>query len=402
VSTVTRVSDAATVNELLSTLTSALAYLDARAVTNELLDRLGRMLDVDEGAVLLLDPAGRQLVAYASRGLEEEILQDTRVPVGQGFAGRVASERRPIIVDDVGPGVVVNPLLWRKGLRTMLGVPLIASGQLMGVLHVGSRQAREFTDEDIATVQLAGDRIAITIAADRTMAERQAARIMQRGLLPTRLPNVPGLQIATRFVAAESFGVGGDWYDVFPLPGGDLGFVIGDVAGHGLQAAVVMSRIRSVVRAYAIEHRSPADVLDRVDAKFRHFEPDEMATVMYARLDADLGRVTIANAGHLPPVMLSPGLGTRLLDVPRDPPICVIASAPRTDLTVDLDAGAVLVLYTDGLVERRDEPIDDRLDLLTRAVEPGDAEQIAACVMDELIGSRPVDDDTAVLVIARR
>ena len=202
-------------------------------------------------------------------------------------------------------------------------------------------------------------------------------------------------------MAAESFGVGGDWYDAFPLPGGDLGFVIGDVAGHGLQAAVVMGRIRSVVRAYALEHESPAAVLERVDAKFHHFEPDEMATLMYARLDADLGRMTIANAGHLPPTLMVPGRDTVLLDVPRDPPICVVPDLPRTDLTFDFDAGAVLVLYTDGLVERRDEPLDDRLELLRRTLEPGSAEQIAAAVMDGLIGSRAVDDDTAVLVIAR-
>jgi serine phosphatase RsbU (regulator of sigma subunit) len=385
-----------------SAITSSLADLDARAVTDELLGRLEQTLGVDEGAVLLLDGAGRQLVAYASRGLEEEVLQGTRVPLGRGFAGRVAAERRPIVIAEVGPDVVVNPLLLRKGLRTMLGVPMVASGRLVGVLHVGTREQREFSDDEIAVVQLAADRMAVTIVADRSISERHAARIMQRSLLPTRIPDVAGLEIATRFVAAESFGVGGDWYDAFPLPGGDLGFVIGDVAGHGLQAAVVMGRIRSVVRAYALEHHSPADVLQRVDAKFHHFEPDEMATLMYARLDADLGRMTIANAGHLPPVLMTADRGATLLDVPRDPPICVVPDLPRTDLTFDFDDGAVLVLYTDGLVERRDEPLDDRLDLLRRTLEPGSAEQIAAAVMDNLIGSRPVDDDTAVLVIARR
>ena len=140
------------------------------------------------------------------------------MPVGRGFAGRVAAERRPIIVDDVGPHAVVNPLLYRSGLRTLLGVPLVATGRLLGVLHVGTRQQRTFTDEDVALVQLAADRIAITVAADRAVAERHAARVMQRGLLPTQMPDVAGLGIATGFVATEDFGVGGDWYDAFTCP----------------------------------------------------------------------------------------------------------------------------------------------------------------------------------------
>jgi sigma-B regulation protein RsbU (phosphoserine phosphatase) len=384
-----------------ASLTAALADLDAHAVTEELLARLGPALVVDESAVLVVDQSGRQLVAYASRGLEEEVRQGIRVPVGRGFAGRVAAERRPIVLEDVGPDKVVNPLLWRTGLRTLLGVPLIANRRLVGVLHVGSRQRRQFSDADIALVQLAAERIAISVAAEQMMAEQHAARVMQRGLLPTQMPDVPGLQIATRFVAAESFGVGGDWYDAFHLPDGALGFVIGDVAGHGLQAAVVMSRMRSVVRAYALEHASPATVLERVDAKFRHFEPDEMATLIYARLDADLGRMTVANAGHLPPVLCTPGADAVLLDVFRDPPICIGGGVSHGENVFDFPPGSVLTLFTDGLVERRHQPIDDGLELLRATVTTGDAEQIAADIMDELIGGLPVDDDTALLIVAR-
>ena len=381
-------------------ITSSLSHLNARAVTDELLDRLGAALGVDESAVLLLDGSGRQLVAYASRGLEEEVRQGIRVPVGKGFAGRVAAERRPIVIDQVGPDSVVNPLLYRSGMQTLLGVPLIATGRLIGVLHVGSRRPRTFSAEDVALVSLAADRIAITAAADQAVSQRHAARVMQRGLLPTRIPEVGGVEIATRFVAAESFGVGGDWYDAFRLPDGSLGFVIGDVAGHGLQAAVVMSRMRSVARAYALEHTSPAVVLERVDAKFRHFEPDEMATLLYARLDADLGRMTVANAGHLPPVILLPGTEATLLDVHPDPPICIGGGAPRHELVVDLPDGAVVAFYTDGLVERRHGSIDDRLELLRRTVTAGSAEQIAADIMDALIAGEPVEDDTALLVLA--
>src|SRR3954451_12435377 len=337
-------------------ITAALAELQARPLIDELLLRLERQLDVDASAVLLLDGSNRHLVAYASRGLEEEVLQGTRLPLGQGFAGRVAAERRVIILDEVGPGAVINPLLWRKGIRTILGVPMIAAGRLIGVLHVGSLRQRHFGDDDVNAVQLAADRMAITIAADQATAERHAARVMQRGLLPTRMPEVDGLEIATRFVAAEGYGVGGDWYDAFHLPDGSLGFVIGDVAGHGLRAAVVMSRMRSVVRAYALEHPSPATVLQRVGEKFEHFEPGEMATLMYARLEADLRTMTISNAGHLPPVLRS-GQRSQLLDIDPDPPICVATNGGRRATTLAFDPGAVLLMYTDGLVERRGESI---------------------------------------------
>ena len=173
-------------------------------------------------------------------------------------------------------------------------------------------------------------------------------------------------------------------------PDGSLGFVIGDVAGHGLQAAVVMSRMRSVVRAYARRARQPCKVLEQVDAKFQHFEPNEMATLIYARLDADLGRMTIANAGHLPPVVLIPG-GRRpcCSTCARTRRSAAADGAPKAETEVDFADGSVLVLYTDGLIERRHQPIDDRIELLRRTVAPdGPAEQIAADMMDALIGAR--------------
>ena len=163
-----------------------------------------------------------------------------------------------------------------------------------------------------------------------------------------------------------------------------------------------MSRMRSVVRAYALEHTSPATVLQRVDAKFCHFEPNEMATLMYARLDADLGRMTIRQR-RTPPTRgaaAGPGRGAARRP-PRSADLHRRRRPSRRETVIDFAAGAVAVLYTDGLVERRHEPIDDRLELLRRTVAGGDAEQIAADIMIVLIGNEPVDDDTALLVVAR-
>lgn len=380
---------------------SSLSRLDPEALIEELLDRVAALFGADTVVVLLVDASRQQLVAHASRGLEEEVRQGIRVPIGQGFAGRVAAERRPVVLDHVGPDVVVNPLLWRRGIQSMLGVPLVLSGRLMGVMHLGTLTPRGFDDTDVAIAQLAGDRIAAAIASRQMLSDRTAAAALQRSLLPDRMPDVSGLEFATRFAAAADFGVGGDWYDAFRLPGGDVGLVIGDVAGNGLRAAVVMARMRSIVRAYAIDHDRPAVVLDRVHRKFAHFEPDELTTILYVRLDADLARFTVANAGHLPPVLAVPGRPSVLVDVRRDPPICGAASIDRHDLIVEFPPGATLVMYTDGLVERRRQSLDDRLELLRRTVRCGPVEAIASEIMDALIGLDIVNDDTAVLVVRR-
>jgi serine phosphatase RsbU (regulator of sigma subunit) len=374
-------------------------HLDTTSLFDHLLERVADLLGTDTVVVLLLEPEREQLVAYASHGLEEELRQGIRVPLGHGFAGRVAADRAPLVLDAVGPDM--SPLLATNGLASALGVPLLARGELIGVMQLGSRSTRRFDARDLATAQAAADRMATAIVSQRAMSERTAALTLQRSLLPSRLPHVDGLELATRFAAATEFGVGGDWYDAFRLPDGDIGFVIGDVAGNGLRAAIVMARLRSVVRAYAVEHRSPARVLDRVDRKFAHFEPDELATVSYARLGPDLGTLTVANAGHLPPVLAVPGGDARLLAVPRDPPICAGNGVERRDLVVDVPPGSTLVMYTDGLVERRHHAIDERLDLLRRTVRADAAEAVAAEVMQALVGLDDVRDDTALLVITR-
>ena len=180
--------------------------------------------------------------------------------------------------------------------------------------------------------------------------------------------------------------VGGDWYDVFVLPSGELGLVVGDVAGSGLGAAVIMGRIRSALRAYALESR-PADVLGKLDRKMQYFEGDVMATVSYAVLDPDSGQLRISSAGHLPPVIAVPGQRGAMAEIGVDPPIGVADAPVRQVTTLALAPGAVLCLFTDGLVERRDEPIDDGITLLCQTVTPGPPEGVCAAVMQALVGS---------------
>ena len=378
-----------------------LAHLGTSDLLDELLKRVQNLLGVDTVVVLLLDDAGSQLVASSARGLAEEVHQGVRVPVGRGFAGRIAATRAPVALEHVGPDTVVNPILWRKGIKSMLGVPLIAGGTLLGVMHVGSLQRRRFSDDETTVLQLAADRIATAVSAQQAIAERSAARTLQHSLLPTRLPEVDGLEFATRFVAAEDFGVGGDWFDAFKLPDGQIGIVVGNVAGSNLRAAVVMSRLRSVLRAYAIESASPAEALDRLNRKFGHFEPDEMATVLYIVVDSDLGSFTLSSTGHLPPVVAVPGHEAALLDCSPSPPLGVRLVAHHVDVVSELRPGTTVGCYTDGLIERRSEPIDRGLERLRAAFYAGPPEEVCSSVMGQLIGSAAVEDDTALLVFRR-
>ena len=365
-----------------------------------LLDRVKDILRADTAAVLLLDSPSGQLTATAAAGLEEEVSQGVRIPVGRGFAGRVAATAKPVILDHVDHTTVLNPILMEKGIRSLLGVPLIADGNVIGVLHVGSLTPRRFTSDDASLLQLAADRAALAVQSLRSVDDRIAAAALQRSLLPSALPIVPGVQIAARYVPGSGV-VGGDWYDVFVLPSGDLGVVIGDVAGSGLPAAVVMGRMRSALRAYALETRDPAEVLARLDRKMQHFEPGALATVLYAVLGPAADRVHLCSAGHLPPVVAVPGEKGSLMDIAGGLMIGVDSRARRRVTTVKMDHGAVLCLYTDGLVERREYPLDEGLARLCRAVRAEAPEDVCASVMGALIGGAPARDDVALLALRR-
>jgi phosphoserine phosphatase RsbU/P len=378
-----------------------LAHLQPSELLDEVLARVQDLLSVDTVAVLRLDHAGSQLVAYSARGLEEEVRQGVRVPMGRGFAGRIAATRVPVALADVGPDNVVNPILWRKGIRSLLGVPLISGGALLGVMHVGTLQRREFSEEATTILQLAADRIATVLSVQQSAEERLAARTLQQSLLPTRLPEVDGLEFATRFVAAENFGVGGDWFDAFKLPDGQVGIVIGDVAGSGLRAAVVMGRLRSALRAYAIESSSPAQALERLDRKFAHFEPDEMATVLYITVASDLASFTLSSTGHPPPVTAEPGHEAKVLECSPSPPIGAHLAVRSVDVVSELRPGTTVGCYTDGLIERRAESIDRGLERLRSAFHAGPVEEVCTTVMSELVGSSAVEDDTALFVFRR-
>jgi phosphoserine phosphatase RsbU/P len=378
---------------------AALSSLQLDDLLAELLERTRELLSVDTATILLLDETTDELVATASRGLEEEVREGIRIPIGSGFAGRVASEARPIVLDRIDRTTVVNQILIDKHLSSMAGVPMLTPDGVIGVLHVGSFEPRRYGQEDLHLLRLVADRAAMATQARLSQLDRAAALALQRSLLPARPPAVPGFEVAVRYIPGSAAGVGGDWYDLFQLPSGHLGVVIGDIAGSGLRGAVVMGRIRSALRAYALETDDPADVLTRLDRKIQLFEPNAMATAAYAVIDPSRTTLTLSLAGHLPPVLVDAAGGAESLAFPADLPLGAMPDAARNARTLPLPSGSMLLLYTDGLVERRDRPLDDGLEMLLENANGGTAEELCSRLVTRLLPDGAPTDDVAMLAI---
>jgi anti-sigma regulatory factor (Ser/Thr protein kinase)/putative methionine-R-sulfoxide reductase with GAF domain len=380
-----------------------LSELGLDALLLELLDRTKEALDVDTAAILILDETGKELVARAARGLEEEVEQGVRIPVGGGFAGRIAAERVPIFIADVDHADVLNPILREKGVRSLLGAPLIVEGRVIGVMHVGALRPRRFTDGDAALLQLAAGRAAPAIERARLFdaldQEHRSAVALQRSLLPERLPDVAGLDVAARYLPSIDE-VGGDWYDVIELPGGLIGLAIGDVAGHGVRAAALMGQLRTGLRAYALEGQPPGETLKRLDRLLQSIRGRGMATAAYALFSLETGLLRIASAGHPPPVLVSATGEASLIEVVAAPPLGTMPYPTHQEVQTSLGPGETIIMYTDGLIERRGESLTAGLDRLCAvAGVAASAEEMCQGIIDTLVPALGSPDDVAVVAL---
>jgi serine phosphatase RsbU (regulator of sigma subunit)/anti-sigma regulatory factor (Ser/Thr protein kinase) len=356
--------------ELQRVTDAALAYLPLEELLAELLARITEILDADTAAVLLLDRSEKTLIARAAHGIEEEVARGVRIPLGAGFAGRIAAQRRPITVDDVDHAEIRNPILREKGIKSLVGVPLLIEGRVLGVLHVGSLVGRQFNEDDVALLQLAADRAALGIEHAQLTHERQVAGTLQRSLMPAELPMVPGLGLAGRYMPAAE--VGGDWYDAFLVPGGDVVLVIGDVMGRGVPAAALMAQLRTAVRAYFF----PGDLAGvdlgemggRLNSLLLHLAHEQMATFTCLLLDPDTRTFRLLSAGHLPPLLIGPDGQSSYLAIEGSPPVGLTSAAVFQEETFEFPVGSTLLLYTDGLVEVREEIVDQGLERLQGVV----------------------------------
>jgi serine phosphatase RsbU (regulator of sigma subunit)/anti-sigma regulatory factor (Ser/Thr protein kinase) len=384
--------------DLQSVTDAALSYLPLEDFLEEMLTRVVDILDVDTSVVLLLDDDD-MLVPRASKGLEEEVGAGIRIPVGSGFAGRVAALRQPITIDDPAHADIVNPILRQKGLTALLGVPLVVEGTAIGVLHVGTLHDRQFTDEDADVLSRAADRAALAIYGRLTERERGLADALQRSLIPS-LPDIPGVGLAGRYLPAAEARLGGDWYDAFALPGGRIAMAIGDVVGRGFHAAALMGQLRSGLRAYALDGMSPAGVLGRLSNLLRQLGPGRSATLVYLVVDLQGGQMTVAGAGHPAPLVVDEDGNGSFVELPGSVPLGSTRDPRYAQVETDLVPGSTLVLFTDGLVERPGESLDARLDELRRAAASSDLTTEALCerVVSTLLPEGATQDDAAVLV----
>ncbi len=365
-----------------------LGFLSLQDMLSELLERIRSSLAVDTAAVLLLDEDRGVLVARAARGLEEEVRQGVQIPLApRGFAGRIASERRPFVIEDLEHTEVVNPILRQKGIRSMLGVPVQVEGRVIGVMHIGTLRRREFDADDVTLLQLAADRAAVAIDNARLAEARAVTETMQRTLLPDELPDLPGLRFSAKYLPAGSgIKVGGDWYDVFQLSSGSVALVIGDVVGRGVLAASVMAEIRTSLRAYLMEGHGVSHAVDLLNELLVTMGRNRGATLSVFALDLEQGELETLGAGHLPPIMVDADGRARLLEQPAGLPV----------------TGSTLLLYTDGRIERRGEPIDEGLNRLAAAAEDAarrSDSSFADRVYRTLLEDTPLDDDVALLAI---
>jgi anti-sigma regulatory factor (Ser/Thr protein kinase) len=291
-------------------------------------------------------------------------------------------------------------------LRSLIAAPLPGASEPIGVLCLGSRSPRGFSDEDLVVLGLSADRAAIAIEHARSYErEHGLVETLQRHLLPDRLPQFPGLAMAARYRPGERAAqVGGDWYDAIVLPDEGLGLVIGDVVGHGIGAATMMGELRAALRAYAVtESRSPGRVLAQLNSLVASTHGAMVATLLYMVIDADGSRVVFASAGHPPPLLMTADGSTRFLEHRFAAPLGATSYPEFKDWESELDPGSTVLLYTDGLVERRREAIDVGLERLSRAMRegPADLEQLCSDILARVQDGAGIQDDIALLAVRR-
>ena len=389
---------------------------DVRDLTTTVIERGLPVLGADGGAVAVRGE-GDTVRLVASRSLGEAV-QDAyaELPLASELpAAVVARTGQTVLLPTRAAGLAWSPDMaavydatQRSAWATL---PLRVGSELLGSLVACWEQEQHFADEDVALLEGFAAQVSQAVLRIRaTQAQRAAALSVQRlsetlqlSLL-TEPPHVPGLQIAVRYQpAAQEAQIGGDWYDAFVTAAGSTLVVIGDIGGHDRTAAARMGQVRNLLRGMAYDSDdSPAVLLGRLDTAMQGLGLDTLATALLARVEpTDVGhRLRWANAGHLPPVLRTGEGDLHVLDDESDLLLGLDADAERRERTTELPTGSSLVLYTDGLIERRDASLDAGIARVTQAVSrlgDADAEATADAVVTAAGSSN--EDDIAVLVL---
>ncbi|MFI8849673.1 SpoIIE family protein phosphatase [Streptomyces sp. NPDC053499] len=342
---------------------------------------------------------------------------------GHAVAGEAGGEAvEPVLEADLAAATewrAVDPeraeRLLGAGFHSLITVPMRARGTVFGLASFWRRDQRPFQPEDLASAEELVARTAVCVDNARRYArEHGLAVTLQRSLLPGGLPEQNAVGAAYRYLPAQA-GVGGDWFDVIPLPGARVALVVGDVVGHGLHAAATMGRLRTAVHNFSSLDLPPDELLAHLDELVARIDQDPTlgpetepvtgATVLYAIYDPTSGQCHLAMAGHPPPALARPDGTTTVLNPPENLPLG-LGTSPFETFSLTLPEGSRLVLYTNGLVQVRSRDLDDRLDMLRTAltrVEHG-PEETCAAVLEALLPDRTNEDrdDIALLVAETR
>ena len=369
-----------------------------------------------------LRPVASRHADEAQAAEAESVLNRCQVTPGSPGPALAWSSGMPQLVT-VDEALLASPELTdqqREGLRPLLGgclvsVPLTVRARTFGTLTVVRRHGPVFTGDEVRYLAELARRGALTLDNARLYeSERLVALELQRSLLPARLPRIAELDVAGRYLAgAAGAEVGGDWYDVIPLPGRRVAVAVGDVMGRGVHAAAVMGQLRAALRSYAVEGLQPEQVLEHLAAFTEVLEGEHLATCLVGVHDAAAGTVTFASAGHPPPLLLAVAGEGGYVDVRPGLPLGVATSLTSgeaaddgpggyPELTVNFAAGSTLLMYTDGLVEDRDVPVAAGLERLAAALLgrlPSSAEEACVGALRAMGRDTSHDDDTAVLAL---
>lgn len=398
-------------HQRLSILATASTVLTSTMELEELLARLTRVLTPLAADWCVIELIGREgrvehvAASHRSRDTAHELATALRTtPVAVDGDGPIAEVLRSGQARLVGPEAIPE-LAARFPMHSGVVVPIESRGRVLGVLILANEGDRPLDDDDLDLAVEIAHRAALALGNARAFQqEHEIAEGLQRALLPTTVPAVPGLALAVRYVAATDGAlVGGDWYDVLPFDDGTTGIVVGDVVGHDIAASTSMGQLRSAIRVYAWEeHARPAAALSRVDRLFDKLGLT-FATCMFGVLDLHSSTFRWSNAGHPPPLLLRDGTATFLTEG-SGVLLGVTAGAGMAEATTELREGDLLVLYTDGLVERRDESLQTGLERLAAAVQRAgvtDPEVLCEALLEAMVPATSTRDDDLAILVAR-
>jgi len=386
--------------EVTAALSAATTVLDVSTVCLEkALDSVG----AEAGFVVLTGPTGSRAIEFAtSSGYDEDELDawraldlDSDVPFARAIdtgepiwalSGEAMSSFTDIREARTA-GWVTLPLMTREGAR--------------GAVHLSLRSPRSFTRDDRTLLQSMIAQCGLALErANQYDVEQTIAETLQRSVLPSSLPRVSGVELAARYLPGSAqLDVGGDWFDALQLPDGKLGLVVGDVVGKGVQAAASMAQLRNAIRAFSVDRLKPSSVLMRLNRLADEVLDTSFATLAYLALEPETGVCRLSSAGHPPPVVAYPDGRVELIEGARGLPLGTgIRTTYRLEM-FELPPGSVVVLYTDGLIERRGRSIDEGLDSLRTAVAsaPRDPDRLLEHILEHVVGDDERGDDIALL-----